>query len=152
MTGYRIEMPRMLRDLIRHLPPAVKAKIKAALKFIFDDPYRAKELRDDLAGCGVTELREYGSFTGSWEREYKSSHLDPLRISMSVQPPNSARRCEHANPLTGNKPLESMLALIWLSPEFGSGRPAPARRTATSRRHALRGQTRRHLQSHRVLH
>ncbi|HZH84583.1 MAG TPA: hypothetical protein VFD87_15650 [Phototrophicaceae bacterium] len=43
MTGYRIEMPRMLRDLIRHLPPAVKAKIKAALKLIFDDPYRAKE-------------------------------------------------------------------------------------------------------------
>jgi mRNA-degrading endonuclease RelE of RelBE toxin-antitoxin system len=54
MTGYRIEMPRMLRDLIRHLPPALKAKIKAALRSISDDPYRAKELRDDLAG-----LRSY---------------------------------------------------------------------------------------------
>jgi len=54
MTGYRIEMPRMVRDLIRHLPPELKAKIKTALRSISDDPYRAKELTDDLAG-----LRSY---------------------------------------------------------------------------------------------
>jgi mRNA-degrading endonuclease RelE of RelBE toxin-antitoxin system len=54
MTGYRIEMPRMLRDLIRHLPPELKAKVKAALRSISNDPFRAKELRDDLAG-----LRSY---------------------------------------------------------------------------------------------
>ena len=54
MTGYRVEMPRMVRDLIRHLPPELKAKIKAALRSISDDPYRAKELRDDLVG-----LRSY---------------------------------------------------------------------------------------------
>ena len=50
MTGYRIEMPRVLRDLIRHLPPELKAKVKAALRSISDDPYRSKELRDELAG------------------------------------------------------------------------------------------------------
>lgn len=54
MTGYRIEMPRMLRDLIRHLPPGLKAKVKAALRSISNDPFRAKELKDDLAG-----LRSY---------------------------------------------------------------------------------------------
>ena len=54
MTGYRIEMPRMLRDLIRHLPPELKAKIKAALRSISDDRYRAKELKGDLEG-----LRSY---------------------------------------------------------------------------------------------
>lgn len=54
MTGYRIEMPRMLRDLIRHLPPGLKAKVKAALRSISIDPFRAKELKDDLAG-----LRSY---------------------------------------------------------------------------------------------
>ena len=54
MTAYRVEMPRMLRDLIRHLPPELKAKIKAALRSISDDPYRAQELRDDLRG-----LRSY---------------------------------------------------------------------------------------------
>jgi mRNA-degrading endonuclease RelE of RelBE toxin-antitoxin system len=54
MIRYRIEMPRMLRDLIRHLPPEFKAKIKAALRSIADDPYKAKELRDELAG-----LRSY---------------------------------------------------------------------------------------------
>ena len=54
MTGYRIEMPRMLRDLIRHLPPKLKTKVKAALRSISNDPFRAKELKDDLVG-----LRSY---------------------------------------------------------------------------------------------
>ena len=29
MIRYRIEMPRVLRDLSRHLPPELKAKVKA---------------------------------------------------------------------------------------------------------------------------
>ena len=54
MIRFRIEMPRALRYLIRHLPPELKAKVKAALRSISNDPYRAKELRDELAG-----LRSY---------------------------------------------------------------------------------------------
>jgi mRNA interferase RelE/StbE len=54
MIRYRVEIPRGLRDLIRHLPPELKAKVKAALRSIADDPHRAKELRDELAG-----LRSY---------------------------------------------------------------------------------------------
>jgi mRNA interferase RelE/StbE len=54
MIRYRIEMPRALRDLIGHLPPQLKLKVKVALKSISDDPYRAKELREELAG-----LRSY---------------------------------------------------------------------------------------------
>jgi mRNA-degrading endonuclease RelE of RelBE toxin-antitoxin system len=54
MIRYRIEMPRVLRDLIRHLPPELKVKVKAAVRSISDDPYRIKELRDELAG-----LRSY---------------------------------------------------------------------------------------------
>lgn len=54
MIRYRIEMPRVLRDLIRHLPPELKAKVKDALGSIADDPYCAKELGDELAG-----LRSY---------------------------------------------------------------------------------------------
>src|SRR5262245_20580567 len=54
MMRYRIEMPQVLRDLIRHLPPELKAKVKTTLTSISDDPYRVKELRDELAG-----LRSY---------------------------------------------------------------------------------------------
>jgi len=67
MTGYRIEMPRTLRDLIRHLPPVLKAKIKAALRSISDDPYRAKELKDDLAGLSsyrIARIRIIYRITG----------------------------------------------------------------------------------------
>jgi mRNA interferase RelE/StbE len=54
MIRYRVEMPGVLRHLIRHLPPELKTKVKAALRSISDDPYRTKELRDELAG-----LRSY---------------------------------------------------------------------------------------------
>jgi mRNA-degrading endonuclease RelE of RelBE toxin-antitoxin system len=66
--GYRLEMPRILRDLIRHLPPALKAKIKAALRSISNNPYHAKELRDDLAGLRsyrVARLRIIYRITGT---------------------------------------------------------------------------------------
>jgi mRNA-degrading endonuclease RelE of RelBE toxin-antitoxin system len=50
MIRYRIEMPRAIRDLIRHLPPDLKRKIKVGLRSVAEDPYRAKELKDELAG------------------------------------------------------------------------------------------------------
>jgi len=54
MIRYRIEMPRVLRDLIRHLPPELKKKVKVALRSISYDFHGAKELSDELAG-----LRSY---------------------------------------------------------------------------------------------
>ena len=54
MIRYRIEMARAVSDLVRHLPPELKNKVKAAFKSIAADPHRAKELRDELAG-----LRSY---------------------------------------------------------------------------------------------
>lgn len=43
-----------LRDFIRHLPPALKGKIKRGLEEILAEPHSGKPLRDDLAG-----LRSY---------------------------------------------------------------------------------------------
>ena len=54
MTRYRIEMSQAVRDLVPHLPPQLKRKVKAALRSIAEDPYRAKELKEELAG-----LRSY---------------------------------------------------------------------------------------------
>ena len=54
MIRYRIEMPQVVRTLVRQLPPELKAKVKVGLRSIAQDPYLAKELRDDLAG-----LRSY---------------------------------------------------------------------------------------------
>jgi mRNA-degrading endonuclease RelE of RelBE toxin-antitoxin system len=60
MIRYRLEMPRTLRTLIRHLPPELKAKVKAALRSIAENPYRAKELGEELAGlrsCRIAKSR-----------------------------------------------------------------------------------------------
>jgi mRNA-degrading endonuclease RelE of RelBE toxin-antitoxin system len=62
MTRYRIEMSQTVRDLVPHLPPQLKRKVKAAFRSIVlrprsgqaDDPYRGKELKEELAG-----LRSY---------------------------------------------------------------------------------------------
>ncbi len=54
MKRYRVEMARAVRDLVRHLPPELKRKVKEVLKSIAADPHRAKELRDELTG-----LRSY---------------------------------------------------------------------------------------------
>ena len=50
MTRYRIEMSQAVRDLVPHLPPQLKRKVKAALRSIAEDPYRAKELKEELVG------------------------------------------------------------------------------------------------------
>ena len=54
MTLHRVEISKTVRNLITHLPPELKRKVKTALRAIATDPYRAKELKDELVG-----LRSY---------------------------------------------------------------------------------------------
>lgn len=54
MTVYRLEMSQAVRNLITHLPPELKGKVRAAFRAIAADPYQAKELKDELVG-----LRSY---------------------------------------------------------------------------------------------
>ena len=54
MTPRRLEMSQAVRNLITHLPPELKRKVRAAFRAIAADPYQAKELKDELAG-----LRSY---------------------------------------------------------------------------------------------
>jgi mRNA-degrading endonuclease RelE of RelBE toxin-antitoxin system len=54
MTLHRLEVSQAVRNLITHLPPELKRKVKAAFRAIAADPYQAKELKDELVG-----LRSY---------------------------------------------------------------------------------------------
>ena len=54
MRRYQVEMPRLVRETITHLPPELKYKVKSALRSLAQDPYQAKELKEELAG-----LRSY---------------------------------------------------------------------------------------------
>jgi len=54
MKWYRLDIAQAVRDLLIHLPPNLKRKMKAALQTLAENPYQAKALRDDLAG-----LRSY---------------------------------------------------------------------------------------------
>ena len=47
-------MTQDVRDLISHLPPHLKKKVKVAIQSLADNPYQAKELKDELRG-----LRSY---------------------------------------------------------------------------------------------
>ena len=50
MSGYRVEIARTVRQLITHLPPKFKRRVKIALQSLSDNPYGAKELQEPLAG------------------------------------------------------------------------------------------------------
>ena len=50
MRGYRLVMAEDVRNLIAHLPPQFKRKVKLALQTLGKDPYQAKELKDELEG------------------------------------------------------------------------------------------------------
>ena len=50
MKRFRLEIARAVRNLLIHLPPQLKRKVKVALQALTENPYQAKALRDDLAG------------------------------------------------------------------------------------------------------
>lgn len=54
MSAYRLEMSQTVRNVVAHLPPELKRKVKAAFRALATNPYQAKALKDDLVG-----LRSY---------------------------------------------------------------------------------------------
>ena len=54
MTLRRVEISKTVRNLITHLSPELKRKVRTAFRVIAADPYQAKELKDELVG-----LRSY---------------------------------------------------------------------------------------------
>jgi hypothetical protein len=56
MTRLRLDMAQAVRDLLIHLPPSLKRKVKAALHSLAENPYQAKALRDDLIGLRIYRL------------------------------------------------------------------------------------------------
>ncbi len=48
MTRFRLDMAQAVRDLLIHLPPSLKRKVKAAFHSLAENPYQAKALKDDL--------------------------------------------------------------------------------------------------------
>jgi len=50
MKPFRLVIAQAVREVITHLPPQLKHKVKAALQSLADNPYQAKALKDDLQG------------------------------------------------------------------------------------------------------
>ena len=50
MKRYQVRIAPTVRDLIAHLSPGVKSKVKSALRALAENSDRAKALRDELAG------------------------------------------------------------------------------------------------------
>ena len=50
MPVAHLKVPTEVRNLIRHLPPVLKRKVRAALAYILDDPTCGKALKEELEG------------------------------------------------------------------------------------------------------
>lgn len=59
MSGWRIEIPPHVAEVIRHLPPEVKQGVQAALRAVAADPSIGDPLRGDLDGLWKYRARRY---------------------------------------------------------------------------------------------
>ena len=50
MPVARLKAPAEVRNLIRHIPPVLKRKVRAAVADILDDPSCGKALKEELEG------------------------------------------------------------------------------------------------------
>jgi len=57
MPVARVKVPTEVRNLIRHLPPVLKRKVRAALTDILDDPTCGKALKEELEGYWSLRVR-----------------------------------------------------------------------------------------------
>jgi mRNA interferase RelE/StbE len=56
---HKLHVPPRVADLIRHLHPQLKHKLRAALEQILTDPHSGKALKDDLAGLWSFRLGRF---------------------------------------------------------------------------------------------
>jgi mRNA-degrading endonuclease RelE of RelBE toxin-antitoxin system len=47
---FGLDIAQDVRDVLIHLPPSFKRKVKAAFQSLAENPYQAKALKDDLVG------------------------------------------------------------------------------------------------------
>jgi hypothetical protein len=80
MTLHRLEMSQAVRNLITHLPPELKRKVRTAFRAIAADPHK-KELKDELAGCGAVGWETLDTFGSQNKRNTDVT-------SMNESPPN----------------------------------------------------------------
>jgi mRNA interferase RelE/StbE len=59
MPDRTLKVPQTVRDLIRHLHPQIKRKVRAALNDILDDPNCGKPLERELKGYWSLRISRY---------------------------------------------------------------------------------------------
>ncbi len=50
LPAYKLRVPDNVTELIRHMHPHLKKKVKSSLQIILSDPETGKALKDELAG------------------------------------------------------------------------------------------------------
>jgi mRNA-degrading endonuclease RelE of RelBE toxin-antitoxin system len=58
-SKYKLRIPADLADFVRGAHPALKTKIKSALKRILSDPYSGKSLREELKGLSSYRIGRF---------------------------------------------------------------------------------------------
>lgn len=59
MKKYTVIVPPEVAETVRHLPPALKSKIRAAFHLIAENPYQGKALKEELAGLFSFRVNRY---------------------------------------------------------------------------------------------
>ena len=85
MLVTHLKTPAEVRNVIGHLPPVLKRKVRAALVEILEDPTAAKHSKRSLRETGVCRWQELASSIGLLHAPSRSSLSVPVKVSMKKQ-------------------------------------------------------------------
>ncbi len=79
MSRFRLEIFQALRDLIILLSPQFKRNVKAATPSLFEEPFQAKKLRNELSELRSSRLSDvasvYGRFSYTESVKYQTAKI-----------------------------------------------------------------------------
>lgn len=77
LPAYKLHVPDNLAELIRHMHPHLKKKVKSSLQIILSDPETGKSLKDELAGLRSFRVSRFRIIYRTTKKEIEIIAIGP---------------------------------------------------------------------------
>lgn len=77
LPAYKLRVPDNLAELIRHMHPHLKKKVKSSLQIILSDPETGKALKDELAGLRSFRVSRFRIIYRTTKKEIEIIAIGP---------------------------------------------------------------------------
>jgi mRNA interferase RelE/StbE len=77
LPAYKLRVPDNIVELIRHMHPHLKKKVKSSLQIILSDPEAGKALKDELAGLRSFRVSRFRIIYRTTKKEIEVIAIGP---------------------------------------------------------------------------